>query len=253
MGGPQPAVRRGRDARLTPSAQVDDASVRRLLDVSVLLRDGTPEWPGDVPYACGWTCRIADGAPINLSSITLSPHVGTHADAPLHVHDGWAGSEALPLDAYLGPALVVDVSGVAAGAVADGPGAITLEALDACARASGLALADALVHAPRLLLRTGRSIADGVFPDAWPWLAPEAAHALASRGLRLLGVDAPSIDARESKSLATHHALFAAGACNLENLDLRTVPPGRYGLIAPPLRLHGLDGAPVRAVLTTDA
>jgi arylformamidase len=202
-----------------------------LLDISVLVRPGTPEWPGDVPFSCGWTCRIADGAAINLSSTTSSPHVGTHADAPLHVHDGWDASEALPLEAFLGNALVLDVSDAP-----DGP--LSLHADD-----------PGLRGVERLLLRTGRTIADGFFPDAWPVLDHGVATALARRGLRLLGVDAPSVDERESKALEVHHALFANGAFLLENLDLRAVPAGHYELVALPQRLHGLDAAPVRAVL----
>jgi arylformamidase len=100
--------------------------------------------------------------------------------------------------------------------------------LETHARA-GRELSTALREAPRLLLRTGRTIADGRFPDAWPWVDAAAVTTLIARGLRLLGVDAPSIDARESKTLATHRALFGGGACNLENLELRGAPPGRYG------------------------
>jgi arylformamidase len=202
-----------------------------LHDISVLVQPGTPEWPGDVPFSCGWTCRIAEGAAINLSSSGGSPHVGTHADAPLHVHDGWDASDALPLDAFLGDALVLDV-----GDAADGP--LRISANDP--RVRGV---------QRLLLRTGRSIASGTFPGGWPSLDPATAVALAAGGLRLLGVDAPSVDDRESKTLAVHHALFAGGAYVLENLDLREVTPGRYELVALPQRLHGLDAAPVRAIL----
>jgi arylformamidase len=204
----------------------------RLLDVSVVVGPGTPEWPGDVPFSCGWTCTIAGGAAVNLSAMTLSPHVGTHADAPLHVRDGAEASETLPPEAFLGPCEVVDVT--------DCTGAIDLDALAARGVPPGVA---------RLLLRTGRTVADGAFPDDWPWLEPACVARLAAGGLRLLGVDAPSVDARESKTLATHHALFGAGAYNLENLDLRAVAPGRYELVAPPLRVAGLDGAPVRALL----
>ena len=210
-----------------------------LRDISVRVAPGTPEWPGDTPYGCGWTARVAEGSSVNLSAITLSPHVGTHTDAPLHVRDGWPASDALPVAAFLGPAVVVDV--VALG------GEIEFAALSAAARSAGLDLAGV----ERLLLRTGHTIADGRFPDAWPWLAPACLERLCAAGLALLGVDAPSVDGRESQDLATHRALFGAGAFNLENLDLRAAAPGRYELLALPLSLDGLDAAPARAVLRT--
>lgn len=200
-------------------------------DVSVLVRPDTPEWPGDTPYSCTWEWERAKGASVNVSAIRMSPHVGTHADAPLHVRDGWAGAEALPLDAFHGPALVVGVE--------DAPDVI----------GAGWLLPRLPARVERLLLRTGRTIAGGRFPEAWPALEPACVDALLARGLRLLGVDAPSIDARESQELPAHERLFAGGACNLENLDLRGVPDGAYVLTAYPLRLHGLDAAPVRAVL----
>ena len=202
-----------------------------LHDVSIAVRVGTPEWPGDAPFHCGWTARIADGASVNLSSISGSPHVGTHADAPLHVHDGWPASDALPLEAFLGDALVIDVRETPAGVLP-------------------LASDDRrLAGVPRLLLRTGRSIADGTFPERWPTLTEQCARALARGGVRLVGVDAPSVDERESKTLPVHHALFAGGANVLENLDLRDVPGGEYELLAAPLKLVALDAAPVRALL----
>ena len=200
-------------------------------DISVLVRPGTPEWPGDAPFTCGWTCRLSEGASVNLSHTAGSPHVGTHADAPLHVRDGAPASDALPLDAFIGEALVIDVSATLQGE---------------------LSLAEhdrALGGCVRLLLRTGRSIADGPFPAGWPALSAGTAASLVRRGLRLLGVDAPSVDERESKTLDVHHALFDGGAYVLENLDLRDVPAGRYQLVAPPQRLAGLDAAPVRALL----
>jgi arylformamidase len=202
-----------------------------LYDISVAVRVGTPEWPGDAPFGCGWTTRIADGATVNLSNLSGSPHVGTHADAPLHVHDDWPASDALPLAAFVGDVLVLDVSAFATGPLP-------------------LAVDDPrLAGVERLLLRTGCTIAEGEFPASWPVLTTETAAALAARGLRLLGVDAPSVDERESRTLDVHRALFGGGAYVLENLDLRAVPEGRYELIAPPQRLVGLDAAPVRAVL----
>jgi arylformamidase len=202
-----------------------------LHDISIEVRVGTPEWPGDAPFECGWTTRLADGASVNLSRIGGSPHVGTHADAPLHVQDGWPASDALPLEAFLGDALVLDYSDAPAG-----PLSIDVDDL----RLAGV---------KRLLLRTGRCIADGRFPSDWPVLDSGVATRLTARGLRLLGVDAPSVDARHSTGLEVHHALFGGGAYVLENLDLRGVHTGHYELIALPQRLAGLDAAPVRAVL----
>ena len=204
-----------------------------LRDISVALRDGTPEWPGDTPYSCRWTWSMAKGATVNVSAITTSPHVGTHADAPLHVKDGWPGSHELPLEPFVGPALVVDVSDVEEEIGFD----------DLQRRLGGT------TRVERLLLRTGRTIAAGPFPESWPALSEGCARSLLGLGLRLLGVDAPSVDRRDSTTLAVHHMLFSGGAFNLENLDLRRVQPGPYELLAAPLRIMALDAAPVRALL----
>jgi arylformamidase len=102
----------------------------------------------------------------------------------------------------------------------------------------------------RVLLRTGCSIASGTFPGAWPVLSRDALYHLLGVGkLKLLGVDAPSVDDRESKTLVNHVSLFTTGAYILENLDLSAIEPGVYELVALPLRVAGLDAAPVRAFL----
>ena len=204
-----------------------------LYDISVVTGVETPEWPGDTPFSCGWSARISDGESVNLTTITCSPHVGTHADAPLHVRDGAAAAEALPLDAFIGRALVIAVDGV--------PRDLASDLLDRVPNGT-----------TRLLLRTGASIAGGQFPTDWPALAAATAAELTRRGVRLVGVDAPSVDRRESRTLAVHHALFDGGACVLENLDLRSVPEGRYELAAAPVKWAGADAAPVRAVLWGD-
>ena len=204
----------------------------RLSDISITLAAGIPEWPGDTPYTCGWSARISDGSSVNVSTFTSSPHVGTHADAPLHVRDGWPGSHELPLDAFIGPAVVIDVSALDGELEID---AITDEVGDRSVE--------------RLLLKTGRSIAAGSFPESWPALSEACARALVGGGVRLVGVDCPSVDERESKSLPVHKMLFSGNACVLENLDLRRIQPGSYQLLAAPLKVMSLDAAPVRAVL----
>lgn len=201
-------------------------------DISIPFTEATPPWPGDTAWSCGWGWEMAKGASVNVSVQHGSPHVGTHADAPLHVKAGADGADRLPLSPFLGRALVVDVS--------SHEGVVTLAALT---------LAGVMPGVERLLLRTGRSVADGSFPARWPSLAPDAASALARAGLRLLGVDAPSVDDRESKTLAVHHALFDGGAFVLENLDLRDVAPGAWELLALPMPMGAVDAAPVRALL----
>lgn len=206
-----------------------------LHDISIPMSSGTPEWPGDQPFTCGWTCRREDGSSVNLAAVTTSFHVGTHADAPLHVHSAWPGSEALELDAFVGPVRVVALP-------ADFDTASDLEVPDLIDLLGGIV-------PPRLLLRTGHSVATGPFPVDWPCLSASAASWLVNEGLRLWGVDAPSVDRRESKTLDVHHALLGHNAFVLENLDLRDVTPGTYELLAPPLMVHGADAAPVRALL----
>lgn len=202
------------------------------IDISVRFDTATPPWPGDTPWTCGWAWEMAQGASVNVSCVNGSPHVGTHADAPLHVKARADGADALPLAAFLGPALLVDVSAH--------EGALPLEALERAGFTAGTR---------RLILRTGRSVASGSFPEAWPSLAPDAARALTRGGLRLLAVDCPSVDDRESKDLAVHHALFDGGCFVLENLDLRGATPGAWDLLALPMPVGAIDAAPVRALL----
>jgi arylformamidase len=203
------------------------------IDISVPWAAHAPAWPGDTPFEVRWTWSQTEGASVNVSAVTLSPHVATHADAPLHVLADGAASESLPLAAFVGACLVVDVS--------DHDGAVPLAALGT------------VTGVQRLILKTGRSVAAGRFPGTWPWLEAAAVRDLVARGLLLLGVDAPSVDAHDSKTLDVHHALFSAGAFNLENLDLRFVAPGPYELFAAPLAARGLDAAPVRALLRARA
>lgn len=204
----------------------------RIRDISISVSASTPEWPGDTPWSCGWTATISNGSSVNLSSITGSPHVGTHADAPLHVRDGWPGAHELPLEAFYGPALVIDVS--------DLRGELSLDQIEPLISGHQL---------ERLILKTGSTVASGTFPDEWPTLSESCARTLIGFGLRLLGVDAPSVDTRESKSLAVHKMLFSGGAFILENLDLRRTPPGPYEIIALPVKMMSVDAAPVRAIL----
>jgi arylformamidase len=148
------------------------------------------------------------------------------------VRDGWPGSHELPLEAFYGRASVVDVTGAT--------GEIEVETISSTVGEGAI---------ERLLLKTGCTIGSGTFPESWPTLSEACARVLLGRGLRLIGVDAPSVDERHSKSLPVHKMIFSGNACILENLDLRRIPAGAYELIAFPIKIMSLDAAPVRAIL----
>ncbi len=219
-------------SRLQHDNQMTAPSDSQLIDISVQMAVTTPEWPGDTPFTCGWIARRVDGSSVNLGEFTTSPHVGTHADAPLHVEDGWGASESLPVAAFVGAARVLDVQAWA--------GEISATQLEVLLGGN---------VPTRLLMVTGRSIVTGAFPEQWATLSVEAAQWLMQRGTILVGTDAPSVDERSSQTLPVHHALFGGGAYVLENLALRDVASGEYELLAAPLAVAGLDAAPVRALL----
>ncbi len=204
-----------------------DANVIR--DISPLIDESIAVWPGDTPYQTRDTLRLSEGDSVNLSDIRLSCHTGAHADAPLHYIEGAAGIEELSLDIFIGLCTLLEVT-----------------TLDGVVRPQHLGTEDLN---PRVLFRTRRRTDRTVFPTDFGYLSVELVDALADRGVVLVGLDSPSVDAFDSEDLPVHHALHRRGIANLENLQLEGVPCGRYELIALPLRLHGRDASPVRAVL----
>jgi arylformamidase len=201
-----------------------------IFDITIPIHAGLAGWPGDEPYRMERTAALAAGETVNLSALHLSAHTGTHFDAPYHFLEEGAPVDQIPLEVCIGTAVVVDVSGRAVIRREDIP--------------------ETVLHgAPRLLLRTGGWTDHARFPVTIPVLAGDVPAWLAERGVVLLGVDVPSVDALDSSDLPLHHALAAHDIHILEAVDLSGVPPGRYELTALPLRLVGADGAPARAVL----
>ena len=205
--------------------------IPRIVDISAPLSAECEPWPGDEPVSLEPTARIADGDSVNLSRLTTSPHNGTHADAPLHVTDEGAPADRLPLEAFMGPAVVLD-----------GPDALALRGAD---------LERAVPRGHRVLLRWGRED-HRRFPEEIPGVPAAWIRRLAERDVPLLGTEAPSVDPVDSRDLPAHHACIEAGLQILENLVLAHVDPGRYELRALPIRLEGADAAPVRAVLVDE-
>jgi arylformamidase len=203
-----------------------------LYDIRRTLTPRTAVWPGDASYAVTPALRMTDGASVNLTTLTFSPHTGAHADAYFHYTPDGAHPAQMPLDAYIGPAHVVTVTKRDGGLTPD-----------------DLVHAD-LTGAERLLIHSHVSdLSDDQWPEQFPYLTVELIVWAAARGIRLIGLDSPSVDAFDSSDLPCHHALQAHGLVNLELLMLRGVPDGEYELIALPLKLDLTCGSPVRAIL----
>ncbi|MBL8317089.1 MAG: arylformamidase [Burkholderiaceae bacterium] len=204
---------------------------QRLWDISPPVHAGSPVFPGDTPYRQRWAATIAPGCPVNVSALELSPHVGAHADAPLHYDPAGAAIGALELEPYLGACRVIHAIGC-------GP---LVEPRHLAHALTGLP--------PRVLVRTYAHAPLDRFDTALSAYAVETIEQLAARGVCLVGIDTASIDPAASKVLPSHQAIRRLGLRVLENLWLDDVPEGDYELIALPLRLTTADASPVRAVL----
>jgi arylformamidase len=202
-----------------------------LWDISPPVDARSPVFPGDTRYQQTWAAQIAPGCPVNVSSLTMTPHVGAHADAPLHYDPEGAPVGTLDLDPYLGRCRVIH-------AIGRRP---LVEWDDIAHRLDDLP--------PRVLVRTYERAPLDRFDDHLAAFAPRTLERLADAGVRLVGIDTASIDPADSKSLDSHQVIRRRGLRVLENLVLDDVPEGDYELIALPLKLMTADASPVRAVL----
>ena len=202
----------------------------RLWDISPPICPETPAFPGDTGYSQRWNAQLGPGCPVNVSAITMSPHLGAHADAPLHYGTGADAIGQVDLDPYLGPCRVIHA--VSRGAL------ITRAHLEHAAAALP----------PRVLVRTCVK-APAKWSDQFSAFAPETIDWLAGLGVRLVGIDSQSVDPADSKTLDSHQQLLRHDMRVLENLVLDDIEAGDYELIALPLKLMDADASPVRAVL----
>lgn len=203
---------------------------RKWFDISQPLTNDMAHFPGDMPFDYSLTHTKKQTGLVNVGQIAGSVHTGTHIDAPFHYDSNGKTVDQLDLNLYIGEAIVLDVSHT------DKITAETLQAFN-------------LHGVTRVLLHTSLPNNPVRFPEQLPELDTSIAEFLRENGVKLLGVDMPSVDPPESENLATHQALYRHDIFILENLMLDHIAPGRYELIALPLAISGADGSPVRAVL----
>jgi len=202
-----------------------------LYDITRTLSPEIAVWPGDPAFSRKLMVAIDEGEMVNVSTLAMSTHTGTHVDAPYHFAADGLSLTQMSLETFIGPARVVSVDktgGLLPGDLADG-------ALDGAERV--------LFHTP------ASDVPDEQWESDFAHMTVEMADHFAALGIRLIGLDSPSVDPADSEDMPAHHALNRRGISILEGLSLKGVPDGDYELIALPLKLADADGSPVRAVL----
>jgi arylformamidase len=200
------------------------------LDISPALSEQTAVFPGDVSFSRLESMSTKAGQHLTLSSIRSTLHIGAHTDAPVHYHAKGQSIDERSLDFYFGKAQVVVIKGK--------PKIISQKDLPKSFQ----------LKAPRLLFRTS-SFHPQIWKHDFSAFCPELIENLAKSGVKLLGIDTPSIDPASSKELLAHQAVFRHNLAILEGLDLSKAKAGLYQLIALPLKISSGDASPVRAAL----
>lgn len=207
----------------------------RLIDISPEITPDLAVFPGDTKFSNPVVLDYASGSHFRLSSITTTPHLGAHADAPIHFHKDGVGMSERDLSFYYGPCQVIEVS------------------LKPNERILPNTLDGKKILAERVLFKTRSFSNFNKWRDDFNALSPELIDFLHEKKVRLVGIDTPSIDLANDKVLATHLKVYEHNFANLEGLVLDHVPEGLYTLVAFPLKLRGGDASPVRAVLIEGA
>ena len=206
------------------------ATSTTLWDISPVISPQLPVWPGDVAFSTETTWQMGQGCPVQVARITMSTHTGAHCDAPSHYDANGMSIDQVALDAYIGRCRVIDCIGASP--------------------VSPEHVAHALEDVPaRVLLRTYRKAPVDRWDAGFAAVDPATIRLLAEHGVRLVGIDTPSLDPQQSRTMDAHQAVRACRMAILEGVVLDAVAAGDYELIALPLRLAGMDASPVRAVL----
>jgi arylformamidase len=205
-----------------------------IYDITPPITDRLQVWPGDTPPSREVLCDLRRGDIITLSTLRATVHLGAHADAPSHYSANAPAIHERSLDYYLGPCQVLRITVPRATR-------ITAEMLPQP------------ILAERVLLATGTFPDPEHFSTDFAALSPELVCRLHEQGVKLIGIDTPSVDLFDSKDLPSHQMFLHCDMAILEGLVLNDVPEGVYELIALPLKLVGFDASPVRAILKRPA
>lgn len=204
---------------------------QQLIDISPTISPKLAVFPGDLPFSQTTSMSFDRGDHLTLSSMQTSLHLGSHTDAPVHYHKDGVGMSEVCLDSYFGPCHVIEVDGIK-------QGLIELKHIDL-----------KQVTYPRVLFKTMSYPCPEQWTDDFYGIHSELMKHLGLKGVKLIGIDTPSVDPANSKTLDAHQVAFEHGIAILEGLVLEHVLTGDYELIALPLKIRNADASPVRAVL----
>ncbi len=201
-----------------------------IIDISPLVHEQTAVFPGDTTFSRDEVLSYEKGHNLRLSSMNTTLHIGAHTDAPSHYHVDGNTMERRELNYYLGHCQVIEVE---------------------CPRGERIEVSHLKqeIESTRILLKTNS------FPDPDRWngdfnsLSKQLVETLVQKEVKLIGIDTPSVDPADDKELICHNLIYDNDMAILEGIILNHVEPGKYNLIALPLKLKGADASPVRAVL----
>ncbi len=206
-------------------------AVARIWDISQVLGPKLPVWPGEPKFALQRHAEISGDCPVNVSGMHTGLHAGTHADSPFHYSNDGAASADCGLDPYIGRCVVIEARGAGKRVEIGDCDWDTTEGQE------------------RVLIRTYDRFPLETWDSDFKAIAPDVIERLGKQGVKLIGVDTPSLDPETSKTMDAHKQVLAADMRILEGLVLDDVLPGKYELVALPLRIAGADASPVRAIL----
>jgi len=214
--------------------RIADFSTQGWIDITIPLHHGMVHWPGE-PVQTKFLHHMDHGDPVNLSEISMNTHSGTHFDAPRHFYKDGITSDLMPLDMGIGLARVIEIQDRVS---------IKIKELEAHNIQPG----------ERLLFKTCNALkvvqTDNFFVD-YVYFEIDAAHYLAGKGIRMVGMDYMSVGNKkdEINMFETHRAFLSKGVWILESLDLSTVKPGIYEFICLPIKIAQGEGGPCRAII----
>ncbi len=203
----------------------------KYFDITPILSSRTAVFPGDKSFSRSVACDFKSGDNLLVSSIETTLHIGAHTDAPNHYHAEDLDIASVSLENYLGRAQVIEIKKP---------------------RASRIKWSDfegKTIQAPRILIKTQS------YPNSESWngdfvaLSAEVVDNFSKAGVKLVGIDTPSVDPADDKILESHAAVYRNSMSILEGIDLSQVQEGIYTLLALPLKIEGADASPVRAIL----